>query len=268
MLALPVWAAASSNDQKMLASPPVSAATIGKYEFSLENGSSEKVCHDFLSNLKKTQPEETSLACEIKLDPSLKQFGLPEWKGLGNEEYWNVTYDIEKRISFFFYSNKEATKEEWLKDYTEKIRSGELKPRLRQAKVKLATGAPQLTIFGYTRHRDNIDVCKKNVETGTPQSVIPGELIYIHDKARKTLVELESSLDSETFFKNRVEHHVVTHNSNLFFLKSLPAADGYSVLVYGIDMNVSPADSGKKLYTFSARQFCRISARNTLSSTQ
>jgi len=106
------------------------------------------------------------------------------------------------------------------------------------------------------------------VEAGKPQNIAPGELIYIHDKARNKLVEIEPSLDSEFFFKNRTEHHVVTHNSNLFFLKSLPAADGYDILAYGIDMQVSPADSGKKLYTFSARQFCRISARNTSSSKQ
>lgn len=263
VLALPVWAAADSNKQEILTPPPASAATAGQYEFILEKGADEQICRDFLANLKKIQPSETALACEVKLDPDMKQFGLPDWKGLGIKEYWDIAYDIEKRISYFFYSNKEATKEKWLKDYTEKTRSGELSPRLRQARVKLAAGAPELTVFGYTRHNNNIDACKMNVGQGNPPSAPSGELIFIHDKARSTLAEIIPSLNSESFFKSRVEHHVITYNSNLFFLGSQPVTGGYDIEIFGMDTVTSTTGSGKKMLNFAARLFCNISARNT-----
>jgi len=262
ILALPAWAAAGSNERNILASPPASAVTDGKYEFHLESGSNEKICHDFLENLKKTQPTGASLACEVKLDPGMKQFALPDWKGLDNKEYVDIAYDIEQKVSYFFYSHKEATKEEWLKDYTEKIRSGKLNPRLRQTRAKLAADAPELTVFGYTWQNNNIDACKRDVGAGLLHNAQPGEWVFIHDKARKTIAEIDSSVESESFFRNRMPYHAITHDSRLLLLESQPAANGYSIMIFGMDWVASTTSSGKKIYNFPARQLCRFSARN------
>lgn len=267
-LALPIHATADGGRQEAPALSPASSVSIGKYEFSIKSGPDEKICRDFVASLKNTQPEEAALACDAGFDPGMKQFDFPDWKGIGNKEYWDIAYDIEQRISYFFLSHKEATKEEWLADYTQKIRSGEYKPRLRQAKVKLADGAPWLTVFGYTRYGNNIDDCKKTVKKNAPLGAKPGELVYIFDKSRNTLVEIMPSLDSEIYFKNRIEHHIFTYNSNLYFLESQPVADGYNILIYGIDMQVSPAEAGKSLYTFFAKQSCNISASNVSIATQ
>lgn len=267
-LALSVHAVADSGRQEVTSLLPTSSVNIGKYEFNIKNGADERICRDFVASLKNTQPEEAALACSVDFDPSMKQFGFPDWKGIGNKEYWDIAYDVEQRISYFFLSHKEATKEEWLEDYTQKIRSGEYKPRLRQARAKLADGAPWLTVFGYTRYGNNIDGCKKAVKKNAPWGAKPGELVYIYDKSRNTLVEIIPSLDSEIFFKNRTEHHVFTYYSNLYFLESQPAADGYDILIYGIDMQVAPAEAGKNLYTFFAKQSCNISASNVSIATQ
>lgn len=261
-LALPALAMAGSNEQN-LSSSASSTATDGKYEFRLESGSNEKVCHDFLENLEKAQPAGASLACEVKLDPDMKQFALPDWKGLDNKEYVDIAYDIEQKISYFFYSHKEATKEEWLKDYTEKIRSGKLNPRLRQTRAKLAAGAPELTVFGYTWQSNNIDACKKAADTGQPLNPQAGEWVFIHDKARNTIAEIDSSIESESFFRNRMPYHAITHDSRLLFLESQPADDGYSIKIFGMDWVVSTTSAGKKIYNFPARQLCKFSARST-----
>ncbi len=260
--ALPILAVAGSNEQNLTpsASSPVAD---DKYEFHLESGSHEKICHDFLENLKKAQPSGVSLACEVKLDPSMKQFAFPDWKGLDNKEYLDIAYDIEQKISYFFYSHKEATKEEWLKDYTEKIRSGKLSPRLRQTKVKLADSAPELNVFGYTWHSNNIDECKRVVGAGQPHNAQIGEWVFIHDKARKTIAEIDSSIESESFFRNRMPYHAITHDSRLLFLESQPESDGYSIKIFGMDWVVSTMSSGKKIYNFPAKQLCKFSARNS-----
>lgn len=269
------YAAISRN---AVATPPSIPPEEIRYEFKLEKDTGWNVCRDYVKNLESMQPTTESLACEAKLDPKMKQFSQPDWEELNIEEYWDVVYTIEAN-----WERSPAKKipplDTWRESFRSQMKSGEIKPRLRRAVFKLPSknfkqyenqkdfkqyDYREDAFFAYTRNRDNIETCKKEIAGGLEPTNIDiirytGDILYYLDPTSNTFQYVYP--DTGTTFSVNYTSRVVLHNSSVYLQRSFrgdeiairPVIEVYRIFSY------KPTSPGMQLNYF-AQRICKITA--------
>ncbi len=243
-----------------------------RYEFNLVEDFGWNICRDYLKSLGVVQPSTESIACETKFDPTMKQFGRPQWEELNIEAHWDIVYGIERVMAG--RSKPVPAFEVWRDGYRANMMSGGIKPRLRRAIFSLPSKnlrrskdqndfsyeENKIVFFGYTRNADNVETCQREVVQGLYLSIPrdTGDNLFYLDPTSKTYQQIYPDVGADFFWLN--ESQVVMDRDILFLEKAIPRerADGYDIKFYRV-FSINP-NPGMELHYY-AQRVCNITAR-------
>lgn len=245
-----------NNQHGMSGKKAIPNSETADYTYKLTKDKGWNICRAYVKNLEAVQPTKASLACEVKLDPNMRQFSRPKWEELNIEDHWDVVYFIETELEKSF-SKKIPPFNVWRASYRSRIQSGEIKPRLRQTSLKYASDDPAQIFFAYTRNRDDIEVCKKEIAAGqyTMLAKYTGNYFIYYAPFSKTYQLIDPYGMVENMFWPTFKSRVVLYNSTMFLQFSAPVRNGYVMDLY----NVLPIVPGKGA-GYIAQPICEIEA--------
>ncbi len=226
--------------------------------FRLAKDTGWNVCRDYLKSLETLNPKPESLACDLNIAPNMPQFSLPDWQELNIEEHWDIVYAIENELKLG-HPQSSPSFDIWRKNYLTRIQKGEIKPRLRQARLRISTDETEETFLGYTRNRDNIETCKKEIvarlNLSNPKYI--GDTLYYRDQVSNKLLPVFPDTDAN--FSGDSENQVFLHNSTLYFI-----SPGQRYSVISRIFKIKPISPITKLpLRYFGQGICQIIARLT-----
>lgn len=221
----------------------------GQKTFKLEKETGWSVCQDYVKSLEMLQPSKEALACETNLAPNMPQFSLPDWQELNIEEHWDIVYAIEANLKLDHIEELPPI-ETWRNNFRLRIQMGEIKPRLRQARLRISTDEHEQTFFGYTRNRDNIQTCKKEMIPGW--NPYTGEIFYTQAPNNRLAQILSDRVED---FMGDSESQAILHNQVVFL--TYRDQGGEFTLIFRL---YYPAPALTKAHNF-AQKICQINAQ-------
>jgi uncharacterized protein len=223
--------------------------------FRLARDTGWNVCRDYLKSLETLNPKPESLACDLNIAPNMPQFSLPDWQELNIEEHWEIVYAAESE----FITNRVTPLpaiDAWREGYRERIRKGEIKPRLRIAKMRFSSEGPEEIFYGYTQDRDNSESCKKNLHKYPGYHGYTGDRVFYREQVSQKLLGI--GFDRPEDFLNDFEHQVVLYKATLFLVSPHPQF----TMIHRLNHR-SITDFNKQLvkHSYFAQQICQIIIR-------
>ncbi len=214
---------------------------IGRFRpIRLEDDKGWKVCKDALARVKSVPlPMDNRILCGIDLISGSKEFSEPPWQELPVSENMDLVYAMETYL-VRWASKTMPPLESWRKDYEKKIQFGEIKPRLRIAKVLLSSDGPEENVLAYTSTRDDVEKCQRLVATGGELMHYElegiGDHIFLFDPASRKVREV-NGLGEPSGVDSLGKTQTVIHDSRLYLFLLYPYGPDYLIQFYHIMRN-------------------------------
>ena len=256
------------------------------YVFNVIQDTGGSVCRDALSNMSSFSPTQEQIACGESINFGNDKFHEPNWKELPLDEHWEDVYEIDNSPNKVRGREIESF-EKWKKKYRALIEDGQIRPRLRSVVLRLpvekikrfggeggesnrSDNYIDVEFFGYTRNRNNVEACKKEIETGVYRGLkkYTGDRISYFASTRGGFEYLSSD---STFSNPKSFYDAISrlgHEENLIIYDSVPylvsaspfRPEGYKYYIKLFRI-FSSSGSGQGLFPAYAGQYvCTIEA--------
>jgi hypothetical protein len=129
-------------------------------------GKGYAVCEAFLKNLNAFPANELPMVCTPKAHPTHPEFSTPKWEEMDVQSNLKLIHAAESQLLRFTRAGaKPLSYEQWLPTFQERVKSGELKPRL--SKMVLALNQlGQETLISYEPVIGECVIDEKSSEQG------------------------------------------------------------------------------------------------------
>jgi hypothetical protein len=178
---------ASQAAEQKLSTPSAKKAPPGRYR--LVEGKGYTVCEAFLKNLNAFPASDPPMVCGPKINSAHPEFSIPKWEDMDVQSNLNLIYAAEAQMWHLTpVGTKPLPYAQWLVKFQQRLKSGEIRPRLRKTVLALNERGPE-TLISYETVADECVIEWKSVAVGR----------YIFVLREKTEVPLEkiSSFDPD-----------------------------------------------------------------------
>jgi len=151
--------------------------------YRIITGENFLVCRAYLQNLKAFGPNERDPVCAPRAHPTNKDFTEPEWEMMDIWQNLELIYKAEMSYGIYRnYPERHPPYEEWRKDFEAKVRSGEIHPSLKLARIEFVKGK-SVPVVAYAR---NHVACEADfARDGGSENT--GHRWFFYDEASQTL---------------------------------------------------------------------------------
>lgn len=125
--------------------------------YKLIVGKGYTVCEAYLRNLQAFGPDERDPLCDPRPHPSLKEFSEPAWEPMDVSRNLELVYQAEMSWGIYrAHPERQPPYEQWRQEFEAKIKSGEIHPKLKRARIEFIKGKPE-TVMAYARNNDRCE---------------------------------------------------------------------------------------------------------------